>query len=96
MYYTQVLPFASDETLSQLESNCKTLPAISDLLAMGMSLETLTQALLQDIGIDEESTNELVPNYGPCEESALKVCMTRVHFDRRVSATFWAVSFCGP
>ena len=68
-----MLPFASDETLSQLESNCKSLPAISDLLAMGMSLEALTEALLQDIGIDADTTSELAPTYGPCEENALKV-----------------------
>lgn len=70
----QVLPFASDETLSQLEKNIKALPAVSDLMAMGMTLEGLTQALLEDIGVDDTATSELLPSYGPCEESALQVC----------------------
>lgn len=59
---------------------------------MGMSLEALTAALLQDIGIDEETTSELAPNYGPCEESALKVRATYQHFDQQ---SVWVVDSCG-
>lgn len=69
-----MLPFATDETLTQLEKNIAALPAVSDLMSMGMTLEALTQALLQDIGVDEATTSELLPKYGPCEEFALKVC----------------------
>lgn len=73
LHYVQVLPFASDETLTQLEKNIRGLPAVSDLLAMNMDLEALTEALLEDIGVDKETSSELSPSYGPCEESALKV-----------------------
>jgi hypothetical protein len=69
----QVLPFASDETLGQLEQNVASLPAVSDLMSMGMSLEAMVAALLRGIGVDEASMSEIEPKYGPCDEDALKV-----------------------
>ncbi len=52
----QVLPFASDETLDQLEKNITCMPAINDLLDMGASPAAITQMLLEGLGVSDGST----------------------------------------
>jgi molecular chaperone Hsp33 len=56
----QVLPFASDETLDQLEKNIAGMPAINDLLDMGATPAAITQMLLEGLGVSEGSTT-IVP-----------------------------------
>lgn len=78
----QVLPFASDETITRLEANIAGLPAVPDLLAGGVSLEKLTALLLEGLdGADPAggeaalvaSSESMQPRYGPCERAALQV-----------------------
>lgn len=68
----QVLPFASDETLSKLEANISGLPAVTDVMAMGMTLERLTEVLLEGIGVDAEHVSSITPQYGPCDKEGLQ------------------------
>lgn len=74
----QVLPFASDETLSQLEANIAGLPAVTDVMAMGMTLERLTEVLLEGIGVDGQHVSSITPKYGPCDKEGLQVTSSLV------------------
>jgi hypothetical protein len=67
----QVLPFASDETLDQLEQNITTMPAINDLLDMGASPQEITNMLLQGLGVAEGSTT-ITPRCA--QAAALQAC----------------------
>ena len=73
----QVLPFASEETLQVLEENLASLPAITDLLDMGMSAGQLTGALLGRLGTQPEVTTSLTPRFGPCDVADLRHRMKR-------------------
>ena len=68
----QVLPFASDATIKQLEDNLRVTPAVSDLLAMGMGLEQLSDNMLYSLGVDPESPLERTVEYGPCDKDDLQ------------------------
>ena len=68
----QVLPFASEETLRVLEENLASLPAITDLLHMGMSARQLTGAILGGLGTQQEVTTSLTPRFGPCDVADLR------------------------
>lgn len=68
-----MLPFASDETLSRLEANIAALPAVTDVMAMGMTLERLTEVLLEGIGVDAQHKSSMTPAYGPCDKNGLQV-----------------------
>eukprot|EP00892_Ulva_mutabilis_P009249 jgi/Ulvmu1/6697/UM030_0028.1 len=76
-YLVQVLPFASDETLSKLEANIAGLPAVTDVMAMGMTLERLTEVLLEGIGVDAQHVSTMTPAYGPCDKEGLQERMKR-------------------
>lgn len=68
-----MLPFASDDTLSKLEANIAGLPAVTDIMAMGMTLERLTEVLLEGIGVDAHHVSTMHPAYGPCDKEGLQV-----------------------
>lgn len=68
-----MLPFASDDTLSKLEANISGLPAVTDVMAMGMTLERLTEVLLEGIGVDADHVSSVTPEYGPCDKEGLQV-----------------------
>ena len=68
-----MLPFARDETLAALEGNIRMMPNVSDLLAMGMGLEQLTERLLEGVGVNDDSRGFMYARYGPCEKASLEV-----------------------
>jgi redox-regulated HSP33 family molecular chaperone len=68
----QVLPFASDETLIDLEDNVAKVPPVSDLMARGMDLTTIAEQLLLGPGLDKASRIEKLFVYGPCDSEQLQ------------------------
>ena len=48
---SQILPFCSEETLSQLEANLASLPSITQLLLDGKTPDDITAMLLYGIGV---------------------------------------------
>lgn len=51
----QVLPFASEETLSQLEQNISAAGSVTDLLHGGATAHDITARLLEGLGISDAS-----------------------------------------
>ena len=49
----QVLPFASEETLTQLEQNIQRCGAMTDMLHEGCSPREITERLLQGLGVSD-------------------------------------------
>ena len=72
----QILPFASEETLTTLEKNIANSPSMTDLLHQGLSARDITERLLHGLGLSEAAFT-MQPNYGPCEASALQQRMKR-------------------
>ena len=52
---TQVLPFASDATLSTLEANIGALPSVTEMMHQGLSPRDITARLFDGIGVAESS-----------------------------------------
>ena len=77
-YLVQLLPFASEETLTALERSLNGLPSITEMLQSGMDAYAITDRLLGDLGPAlTEDQSHLVPAYGPCDEADLKRRMRR-------------------
>lgn len=64
-FLIQVLPFASEATLSQLEANLADLPAVTEMLDKGMTPGDITERLLQGLGM-ADGAFELTPKYVVC------------------------------
>ncbi|CAL5221871.1 g4134 [Coccomyxa viridis] len=75
-YLIQVLPFASEETLSQLEQNVARCGAMTDMLHEGCTPRVITERLLHGLGVSDSGFS-LHPRYGPCEADSLKERMKR-------------------
>ncbi|CAK0779921.1 hypothetical protein CVIRNUC_004889 [Coccomyxa viridis] len=75
-YLVQVLPFASEETLSQLEQNISAAGSVTDMLHGGSTARDITARLLEGLGMSDASFS-LQPRYGPCEAESLKGRMKR-------------------
>ncbi|GLC33131.1 hypothetical protein PLESTB_000367000 [Pleodorina starrii] len=75
-WLVQILPFCSEETLVQLESNLSSMPTITTLLNEGCSAQDITERILEGLGVLPEG-QAITPRYGPCEEAALKKRMIR-------------------
>lgn len=75
-WLVQVLPFASEETISALERNISHMPSPNELHAEGRSEAEITELLLEGIGVSPGAFH-LKPKYGPCEIGNLKVRMKR-------------------
>ncbi|KAK9803149.1 hypothetical protein WJX72_002817 [[Myrmecia] bisecta] len=75
-FLIQVLPFASDETVGQLEANLRGLPSMTQLLHDGNSPADITAKILAGIGV-ADSAFSLMPEFGPCEAEDLKERMKR-------------------
>ena len=56
-FIIQLLPFASEETITALEANLKTLDTVTNMLEAGMTPEEMLQQVLQ--GLDVEFTDKL-------------------------------------
>ncbi|KAL3142087.1 hypothetical protein ABBQ32_004710 [Trebouxia sp. C0010 RCD-2024] len=76
-FLIQVLPFASEETLQQLESNLSSVPSVTELLHQGLAPRDITDRLLEGIGLSEGPASSLHPRYGPCEIADLQERMKR-------------------
>lgn len=76
-YMVQVLPFASEETITTLEKTIPTLPSTTDMIANGMTAKQMAEAVLGELGSLDEvaTTGEL--RYGPCDEADLRNRMLR-------------------
>ena len=57
----QVLPFASEETLQQLEANLASVPSVTDLLHQGLTPRDITDRLLAGIGLSDAPASSLHP-----------------------------------
>lgn len=57
----QVLPFASEETLQQLEANLSSVPSVTELIQQGLTPTDITDRLLQGIGLSEGPASSLHP-----------------------------------
>lgn len=72
----QILPFASEETLSTLEKNIMECSSMTELLHQGLDARGIAERLLRGLGMSENSFS-MEPKYGPCEASALQERMKR-------------------
>jgi molecular chaperone Hsp33 len=70
-FLVQVLPFAEEETLSQLEKNIVEAGSVSSMLREGLSARDITEKILNGLGVSDTGFT-LTPMYGPCEASALR------------------------
>jgi len=75
-YVVQVLPFASEATLTQLEANLKAMPSPSDCVRQGLRPEAIAERLLEGLGTDGEQQST-TPTYGPCDIDGIKKRMRR-------------------
>ena len=64
MSFVQVLPFASEETLSQLEQNISACGSVTDMLHEGASPQDITARLLQGLGVASDGFS-LLPRCPP-------------------------------
>ena len=69
-FIIQLLPFASEETISQLEENLKSLDTVTNMLEKGMTPEEILQEVLK--GLDVEFTDRLDTKF-QCDCSRAKV-----------------------
>ncbi|RRD94102.1 Hsp33 family molecular chaperone HslO [Clostridiales bacterium COT073_COT-073] len=60
-FIVQLMPFASEETISQLEKNIATLPTVTQLLEQGMSTAEMADLILQ--GLSAEKMEEKMIRY---------------------------------
>lgn len=73
-YLVQVLPFAEEETIAQLEANIQAAGPVTEMLHGGASARDITERLLQGLGVSDTGF-KLTPRFGPCEPSDLKTRM---------------------
>jgi len=55
-FIVQLMPFTSDEVISQLEENLKTLPSVTDMLSSGKTPEQMLETVLAGLDIDFKET----------------------------------------
>ena len=75
-FLVQVLPFAEDSTIEQLEKNIGKAGSMSKMLKDGLSTKQITDILLEGLGSGGEGFS-LVPRYGPCDEKDLQERMKK-------------------
>jgi len=59
----QVLPFAGEDTLRQLEVNLAGVPSVTELLHQGLGPRDITARLLEGIGLSDVPSSSLCPRY---------------------------------
>ncbi len=62
MWACQVLPFASEATLSQLEANIAGCPSVTDMLHEGSDARGITARILAGLGVMDQGFS-LTPRY---------------------------------
>eukprot|EP00246_Nothoceros_aenigmaticus_P014757 TRINITY_DN5818_c0_g1_i2.p1 TRINITY_DN5818_c0_g1~~TRINITY_DN5818_c0_g1_i2.p1 ORF type:complete len:281 (+),score=42.29 TRINITY_DN5818_c0_g1_i2:124-843(+) len=73
-FLVQILPFCSEETLSQMEDNILGMTPISD--SETVSPRSMVEHLLKGIGVGDVS-DPVIPKFGPCGLEELKHRMMR-------------------
>ena len=81
----QVLPFASEETLSQLEQNIERCGAMTDMLHEGATPRDITERLLQGLGVSDGGFS-LRPRCPCCFDSAV-ACSGHAHLSADLSSS---------
>lgn len=76
-FLIQVLPFAGEDTLRQLEINLANVPSVTELLHQGLGAKDITSRLLEGIGLSDVPSSSLLPRYGPCDVADLQERMKR-------------------
>ncbi len=61
-FIVQLLPFASEETITQLEENINKMPNVSDLMDMGKTIEQILSDFILK-GFEFKITDELEPSF---------------------------------
>ena len=69
-FIIQLMPFASDETLSTLEENLKSLGSVTGMLKSGMSPEDILKLLLKDL---DPEINETTDTFFQCNCSTERI-----------------------
>lgn len=64
-FFIEVLPNASEESVTALEESLRTIPTMTQMLVEGYSASDVAEKVLGSLGISDESS-VLVPRYGPC------------------------------
>ena len=77
MRLLQVLPFAGEDTLRQLESNLASVPSVTELLHQGLGPRDITARLLEGIGLSDVPSSSLCPRY--CLAFHFQTAMTINH-----------------
>ncbi|PSC75263.1 heat shock 33 [Micractinium conductrix] len=70
-FLIQVLPFAEDETILQLEKNIVAAGSMTQMLNEGLTVADITGLLLEGLG-GNDTGFQLQPRYGPCEPAGLQ------------------------
>lgn len=70
-FLIQVLPFAEDETITQLEQNIVAAGSVTEMLNSGMDAAEITAKLLHNLG-GNDTGFQLMPRYGPCDAADLQ------------------------
>jgi len=76
-FMVQILPFASDETISALERIIPSLPSSTELVQEGLSAQQIAQRVLGELGEKKELVTRITPEYGPCDPVELRGRMLR-------------------
>jgi len=63
VWLPQVLPFAGEDTLKQLEMNLASVPSVTELLHQGLGPRDITARLLEGIGLSDVPSSSLCPRY---------------------------------
>lgn len=76
-FLVQVLPFASEATVSELEANIAALPSVSEMLAQGLTARQICSKVLGSLESTTDEGFQLLPKYGPCDAEELQTRMKR-------------------
>jgi len=91
----QVLPFASEETLSQLEQNIGGAGSVTDMLHQGASPKNITERLLHGLGISDGGFS-LQPRRASNPATSLSAHFEYIHAVRTMGIYTSAVSIGEP
>ena len=58
-FIVQLMPFTSEEIITQIEENLKTLPSVTDMLSSGKTPEQMLETVLAGLDIDFKETYEV-------------------------------------
>ncbi len=84
-FIIQLLPFASEETISMLEKTLAGMSSVTDHFAAGESLEEFMKALLGDIGVEGELTPEYHCNCDRDRVTKALISLGRDELDKMIA-----------